>query len=186
MAELAVFASGNGSNFQALAEGLEGSGHRVCCLICDNAEAYALQRARNLNIPAFLFEYKGRTKAEVEQRMIEVLAAQKTKLIALAGFMRVLSPLLIDSFPSRIVNIHPTLLPKYPGAHGIEKSFRSEDKELGITIHYVDYGMDTGPIIMQRRFRRTGDEPLETIEKTIHDLEHRYYPIVIRELLDAI
>lgn len=187
MARVAVFASGNGSNFEAIAKTLHETSHRVVCLISDNEKAYALSRAKRLQIPSHVFPFRTPSERKTsEERIIQLLRSYQTDFIALAGFMRLLSPLLIDAFPNRIVNIHPSLLPKYPGTHGIRDSYLSKDLELGITIHYVDYGLDTGPIITQRSFRRTGTETLEEIEEKIHALEHEVYPKVLIELLDAL
>jgi phosphoribosylglycinamide formyltransferase-1 len=187
VAKVAVFASGNGSNFEAIAKALHETPHRVVCLISDNEQAYALSRAKRLQIPSHVFPFRTPSERKMsEERIIQLLRSYQTDFIALAGFMRLLSPLLIDAFPNRIVNIHPSLLPKYPGTHGIRDSYLSKDPELGITIHYVDYGLDTGPIITQRSFRRTGTETLEEIEEKIHALEHEVYPKVLIELLDAL
>jgi len=186
MAELAVLASGNGSNFQALAEALTGTRHRVACLVSDRPGAYALQRARRLGLPAHLVSYAGRSREEAEEEILRTLGLYRIDLIALAGFMRLLSPRFVDAYPSRIVNIHPSLLPKHPGKEGIAESYASDDRELGITIHYVDYGLDSGPIILQESFVRNGNESIQEIEERIHGLEHRLYPMVVLRLLDAL
>ncbi len=186
MAKVAVFASGNGSNFEAIVKALEETPHRVVCLISDNEKAYALERARRLRIPYHVFPFHTPPeRKDSEERILSLLRSYGIDFIALAGFMRLLSPLLIDAYPNRIVNIHPSLLPKYPGTHGIRDSYLSGDEELGITIHYVDYGLDTGPIITQRSFRRSGTETMEEIEDKIHALEHEVYPKVLIELLEA-
>ena len=104
----------------------------------------------------------------------------------LTGFMKILSPYFLAMCGSRIINIHPSLLPKYPGTEGILDSFRSNDRELGVTIHYVDEGVDTGDIIGQEHFARSGDESLEEIEERIHGIEHRLYPEMILRILDKI
>ena len=185
MAKLAVFASGSGTNFQALAEALAPTPHPLACLIADKKDAFALTRAEKLGIPSHVVSYAGQKRAEAEKQIITILQSYTIDLIALAGFMRLLTPLLIDAYPSRILNIHPALLPKYPGAHGIAESFASGDKKLGITIHYVDYGLDSGPIILQKSFIRTGAESIEEIETRIHELEHIWYPFVVTDLLNA-
>ncbi|MEW5817662.1 MAG: phosphoribosylglycinamide formyltransferase [Spirochaetota bacterium] len=186
MANLAVFASGNGSNFQTLAEALGKTSHAIRCLICDRKNAYVFTRSQLLKIPSHYVSYKGKTKEQAEEEIIHILQHYDIDLIALAGFMRLLTPKLIDAYPGRIVNIHPSLLPKYPGEDAILRSYNSPDEDLGITIHQVDDGMDTGAIIMQKSFRRTGLEGIEEIEKKIHALEHQYYPEVIINLLDAL
>ena len=186
MARLAVFASGAGSNFEAIARAIyETPRHQLCCLACDRSDAGVLGRADSMSIPKILLSYQGRNREEVEEGLINQLDDLGIDIIALAGYMRLLSPRFVDAFAGRIVNIHPALLPKYPGTHGIEESFNSDDKELGITIHVVDYGMDTGPILLQKPFVRSGRESYSDIESRIHDLEHKYYPQVVIGLLDA-
>jgi len=187
VAKVTVFASGNGSNFEAIVKALQGTSHRVVCLISDNEKAYALDRARRLQVPYHVFPFRTKTeRRDSEEKILNLLRSYGTDFIALAGFMKLLSPLLIDAYPNRIVNIHPSLLPKYPGTQGIRDSYLSSDLELGITIHYVDYGLDTGPIIAQRSFRRIGTETIEEIEEKIHALEHEVYPKVLIDLLDAL
>ena len=185
MANLAVFASGSGTNFQAIAEALRTTRHRTACLITDNKNAFALRRAETLGIPSHCISYKGRSREEAEAEMLSILSPYRITYIALAGYMRLLTPRLIDAYPSRIVNIHPSLLPKYAGAHGIAESYASGDMELGITVHYVDYGLDSGPIILQKSFIRSSAESMEEIETRIHELEHLWYPQVLATLLDA-
>lgn len=183
MANLAILASGSGSNFQALSEAIKKTDHNVKCLICDRKNAYAFKRAEELGIKAYYVTYFNRDKHEAEKEICEILKSEAVDLVALAGFMRLLSPYIVDEFENRLINIHPALLPKYPGAHGIEDSFNSGDVELGITIHYVDKGMDTGPVIYQESFTRSDDETLESAEEKIHNLEHKVYPdIIIKKL----
>ncbi len=106
-------------------------------------------------------------------------------MVALAGYMRLLSPYIVNEWENRIINIHPALLPKHPGAHGIEDSFNSNDIELGVTIHFVDKGMDTGPVIYQESFTRQKDETLESAEDKIHTIEHRIYPEILIKKLNS-
>ncbi len=186
MARLAVLASGSGSNFEAIAEKISGSEHEICCLVCDKKDAYVFKRAERFGIKSHFVSYPGRKREDTEKEITEILEAAGTDLVALAGFMRLLTPQLIDHFPRKIINIHPSLLPKYPGKHGILDSYNSEDTELGITIHRVDYGLDTGPIIMQKSFKRCGKESIEEIESMIHQLEHQSYPDVLLEILGEI
>ncbi|MFH2000280.1 MAG: phosphoribosylglycinamide formyltransferase, partial [Planctomycetota bacterium] len=190
MAECAVLASGSGSNFEAVVRGLEGTGHRVSCLVSDNDQAYAVVRAQSLRIPWHVVKYSSTGKPDndrrhAEERILEILKQYKPCLLVLAGFMRLLTPTFVDCFPRRIVNIHPALLPKFPGTHGLTESYRSGDAELGITIHLVDYVMDTGPVLLQRSFKRKGTETLKEIEDRIHALEHQCYPSVIIGQLDS-
>ena len=186
MAKIAVFASGSGTNFQAIADRLKNTDHDIALLVCDRKKAYANSRAREIDIPVLNVSYVRESREEIESRLIGILLEKNIDLIVLAGYMRMLTPVLIEAFPNKIINIHPALLPKYPGTRGIEESFASEDRELGITIHYVDHGMDTGPVICQKSFLRNSDETLESVEERIHGLEHRWYPDVILDLLDQI
>jgi phosphoribosylglycinamide formyltransferase-1 len=187
MANLAVFASGSGTNFEAIAVALKDVGrHQLKLLVCDKAQAFALERAGRLGIPAFTVSYKGKPREEAEREILAELERAEIDLIALAGYMRLLTPTLVQPWKGRLINIHPALLPRHPGTHGIEDSFNSGDPELGITIHYVDEGMDTGPIILQKSFKREAGMGLERAEKMIHALEHRWYPEVILSELDKL
>lgn len=187
MARLAIFSSGSGSNFQAIAEAVlkEGS-HSIVSLVCNKTGALSFERAAQLNIDSYHIKYPGRAREEVESELVDFLKSKNVDLIVLAGYMKMLTPVLIDAFAGRIINIHPALLPKYPGTDGIGESFRSGDRECGITIHRVDYGMDTGPIIRQDSFIRSGEETLDEFAQKIHRLEHKNYPEVVLQLLDEI
>lgn len=186
MALCAVFASGRGSNFIAIHRYFKEKcpHHRVACLISDHADCGAAIHAQEAGIPVFIVSYKGKTRDEVEMEILGFFGNTRPALLVLAGYMRLLGSVLIEAFPMGIINIHPSLLPRHPGLHGLRESFESKDPVLGITIHYVDAGMDTGPIIIQESFRRTGDETLETIEEHIHALEHGTYPVTVAALLD--
>lgn len=184
MGKIAVFASGRGSNFEALAGVFRKSKHSICCVICDNPEAPVIEKAGSLKIPVFLAPYKGRKREAAEKDILAYLNGHKPDLLVLAGFMRLLSPEFIAFYRNRIINIHPSLLPKYPGTEGILQSYNSPDKTLGITIHYVDEGMDSGPVLFQKSFERKGTESIEEIEASLHALEHKYYPSIILSVLE--
>ena len=187
MARLAVFASGRGPNFAAIAIAMRGiPNHSLEFMLCDVEGAPVFQRARELGIPSHLARYAGRSRRAAERDMLSRARQHRVDLIALAGFMRLLTPFFLDAFKGPIINLHPSLLPKYPGVHGIEESYSSGDRELGITIMRIDEGVDTGPAIMQQSFARTGEESLGEIEAKIHALEHAWYPRVLVELLDRI
>ncbi len=187
MARLAVFASGRGTNFAAIADALRATGrHGIEFLLCDREGAHALERARERGIPVFPVNYSGQTREAVEKKIVRHLERRRVDVVALAGFMRLLSPYFIDAFKGPVVNLHPSLLPKYPGTHGIEESYRSGDEELGISVIRIDAGVDTGPVILQKSFKRTGAESLEQIEERIHALEHEWFPRVIIGMLDEI
>jgi phosphoribosylglycinamide formyltransferase-1 len=186
VANLAVFASGRGSNFVALAGRLrDHARHRLVALLCDIPGAPVLERARELAIPARLVTYRDRGRQAAEAEMLAVLAEYRADVVALAGFMRLLTPYFLSRFTGPVLNLHPSLLPKYPGTHGIEESWRSDDRELGISVIRVDEGVDTGPVLLQRSFTRAGTEGIEEIERRIHDLEHEWFPAAVLQALDA-
>lgn len=187
MATVAIFSSGSGSNFETIAERvLSESNHKIAAMVCNISTAFSFKRAEKLGIESYHIDYRSRKREEVEEELVKYLSSLNVDLIVLAGYMKLLTPVLIDAFSNRIINIHPALLPKYPGTDGIGDSFRSTDRELGITIHRVDYGMDTGPIIRQDSFIRSGEESLEEIAQKIHALEHKNYPEVVLDLLNQI
>jgi len=187
MARLAVFASGTGSNFVAIAKALQASHrHKIELLLCNVEGAPVLQRAEELGVPTFPVSYEGQTREAVEKKVVRHLERRGVDIVALAGFMKLLTPYFLDAFKGPVINLHPSLLPKYPGTHAIEESWRSADRELGITIMRVDAGIDTGPVILQKTFLREGTESLAQIEARIHELEHEWYPRVLIQLLDGI
>jgi phosphoribosylglycinamide formyltransferase-1 len=156
MGRVAVLASGSGSNFAALADKLDPA-HQLILLISDNPQAYALERAQKRGIKTLVVPYiKGEPRSKPEGIMTDALRQMNCDLVVLAGFMKILTPSFVDSWEGKLINIHPSLLPRHPGAHGIRDSYNSDDKELGLSIHYVDKGVDTGKIIRQESFSRTG------------------------------
>jgi len=192
---IAVLASGSGSNFQAIAEafldpGRNPGGHRVALLVCDKPGAGCLDQAARLGIPSALVPYAKGGSAEVrqaaERAMTDALVAAGADLVVLAGFMRILTPSFVRRWTGRLVNIHPALLPRHPGAHGIADSFASGDAELGVTVHWVDEGVDTGAVIAQRSFLRPPGLTLAEAETRIHTVEHELYPSTVLHLLEAL
>ena len=129
MARLAVFASGTGSNFVALTEALrKGKRHTIEFLLCDVPTAPVLARAEELKVPTFLVDYSEGPREALEKKIVRHLERRRVDLVALAGFMKLLTPYFIDAFKGPVINIHPSLLPKYPGIHSIKESFESSDK----------------------------------------------------------
>ena len=184
MKKIVIFASGSGSNFQALVEKLHGSICDVSLLICDKPGAYCLQRAENLGIPAkALFPKDYPSKKEYEQEILGLLAAIQPDLIVLAGYMRLIGPTLLHVYEGKIINIHPALLPAFPGRDGIGEALAYGVKVMGATVHYVDSGIDTGKIIDQDSFKREGHESDEEVRQKIHAIEHELYPKVIKKIL---
>jgi phosphoribosylglycinamide formyltransferase-1 len=185
MAEAVVLASGSGSNFEAIADRISETDHQITALICDRPGAACLERAKRLRIDHHIIPYQNRRKS-AEQELYSLLTSLQPDLVVLAGFMKVLPPNIVQEFSGRLINIHPSLLPDFPGLNAIERSFRAGDSTMGITIHYVDTGVDTGPIIEQHSVETEALHNLESAERQIHELEHRYYPEVVVRLLDQV
>jgi phosphoribosylglycinamide formyltransferase-1 len=187
MTRLAVFASGKGTNFAAIADAVRAAGrHGIEFLLCDVEGAPVLERARESGIPTFPVSYSGQAREAVEKKIVRHLERRRVDVVALAGFMKLLTPYFIDAFKGPVVNLHPSLLPRYPGTHSIEESYGSGDEELGISVIRIDAGVDTGPVLLQKSFKRSGTESLEQIEERIHALEHEWFPRVILGMLDEI
>jgi phosphoribosylglycinamide formyltransferase 1 len=183
---LAVLASGKGTNFEALALATAASGrHETAILVCDRKEAGAFDRASRLGLPSAYVKYPGKAREEAEAEILAALEKARADVVALAGFMRILSPGFVARWEGRLLNVHPSLLPRHPGAHAIERSWESGDAELGVTVHFVDGGMDTGKVILQRSFPREAASGLAAAEAMIHALEHEWYPRVVLAVLDG-
>ncbi|MFD9627483.1 phosphoribosylglycinamide formyltransferase [Peribacillus muralis] len=185
MKRLAVFASGNGSNFQSIANAIK-SGEvkaEICLVVCDREDAYVLERARLENVHSFSFSAKNyANKAEFESEILEELRQRDVEMIILAGYMRLIGPTLLQEYPQAIVNIHPSLLPDYPGKDAVGQAFEAGVMETGVTIHYVDEGMDTGPIIVQKTVPILDGDTIDILQKRIQETEHDLYPSVLQQL----
>jgi formyltetrahydrofolate-dependent phosphoribosylglycinamide formyltransferase len=192
MARLAVLASGNGGNFEALVCALrvrpdnEGPRHECVLLAYDRKAAFAAERAAALGVPSRYVSYYKRDVAEAEAELAASLSIAGAELVALAGFMRLLSPQFVAERRGRIVNVHPSILPAWPGAHAIARAYDAGSREFGVTVHYVDEGMDTGAPIAFEAFARENGESVDEVEARVHAVEHRIYPRAILSLLDAI
>ncbi|PDM39670.1 phosphoribosylglycinamide formyltransferase [Parageobacillus yumthangensis] len=187
MKNIAIFASGSGTNFQAIVDAVKKGivPARVALLVCDKPGAKVIERAEREQIPTFVFSPKDYdSKAEFEQAILAELRKHEIEFIALAGYMRLIGPTLLDAYEGKIVNIHPSLLPAFPGKDAIGQAYRAGVKITGVTIHYVDEGMDTGPIIAQRAIAIHEGESLAQLEERIHEVEHELYPAVLKTLLE--
>lgn len=180
---LGVLASGRGSNFQAIIDEIEAGRLRavIKVLIVDNPEAYAIKRAENHGIEYIYLNPKDyRTKDEYFSAISEELKKRDVELVILAGFMRIVRRPLIEVYPNRIMNIHPALLPSFPGLHGQRQAVEYGVRISGCTVHFVDEGMDTGPIIIQAAVPVSPDDNEDTLSERILRLEHRIFPEAIR------
>ena len=178
MKKIAVFASGNGSNFQVIAEQFP-----VEFIFSDHRDAYVLERADKLGVKSYAFELRDfDSKAAYEQAIVDLLEEHQIDLVCLAGYMKIVGPTLLGAYEGRIINIHPAYLPEFPGAHGIEDAWNADVTESGVTIHWVDSGVDTGKIIQQVRVPRLPDDTIESFEARIHEQEYQLYPEVLDSL----
>jgi phosphoribosylglycinamide formyltransferase 1 len=187
---IAVLGSGKGSNCQSILDAIERGAlrARVVLVISDVPEAFILERARRHGIPArHISAAPSKTKldGEAEQHYIEALRSHGTDAVALAGFMRILKPGLLAAFPRRILNIHPSLLPAFPGMESWKQALDYGAKVAGCTVHFVDEGMDTGPIIVQRSVPVLDDDTPETLHARIQVEEHKAYPEALQLLAEG-
>ena len=185
---LAVLVSGNGSNLQVFIDKIE-SGElnaRIACVVSNNQNAFALIRAKKHNIPVVVHEnsgYKGRR--EYDSALVNVLKGYGVELVILAGYMRILSDSMVDAFPNAIMNIHPALLPSFPGLHAQQQALDYGVKFSGCTVHFVDCGTDTGPIILQAIVPVTQDDTDETLSARIQSEEHRTFFEAVRLFIEG-
>ncbi|WP_419954616.1 phosphoribosylglycinamide formyltransferase [Neobacillus niacini] len=186
MRKIAVFASGNGSNFQAIIDVVQTGELKadIALLVCDKPGAFAIERANAARIPTFSFNPKEFSSKEAYEKVItEQLTSYGVEFIVLAGYMRLIGPTLLREYAGRIINIHPSLLPAFPGKDAIGQALAAKAEWSGVTIHYVDEGMDTGPIIVQERVRISEKETRESLQRKIQRIEHKLYPSILQMLL---
>jgi phosphoribosylglycinamide formyltransferase 1 len=173
---IGVLVSGNGTNLQALLD----SGLPVGAVASNRKDAYALIRARTAGVPTATFSldcHADRTERDLV--MATWLEEHGVELVVLAGYMHLLTRPFLDRFPERVVNVHPSLLPAFPGAHAIEDALAAGVETTGVTVHLVDEGLDTGPVL---RSEEVPVEPRDSLEERIHEVEHRLLPEVVAEL----
>jgi len=186
--KFAVFISGNGSNLQAIIDAVsEGylSGE-IALVVSNKADAYGLTRAEKANIPALCIDPKAFTSKEIyEQAIVEELKFRQVDFIVLAGYMKILSPYFIQVYRDKILNIHPSLLPSFKGAHAISDAFDYGVKVTGVTVHFVDEEMDHGAIIAQQIVEIKEDESLDDLEEKVHKVEHSLYPKIIQKFIQG-
>ena len=180
---IAVLVSGSGSNLQAIIDASERGEIpcRVGVVLSNKADAYGLVRARNHGIPTDVVDHRAFESREAfDARLVEVIRASGAELVCLAGFMRVVTPVFLRAFPHRILNIHPALLPSFPGTHGPRQALQYGVRFSGCTVHFLDEGVDTGPVIVQAVVPVYEDDTEETLAARILKEEHRIYPMAIR------
>lgn len=180
---LGILASGSGTNLQRFIDACRSADFpaEVAAVVSDRSDAYALTRARRHGIPAV---YVGRrqfsSSEEFNEAILEVLVEHKVDLVVMAGYMRLLGSAVLRAFPGRVLNIHPALLPSFPGAHGVPDALEYGAKVAGVSIHFADERFDTGPIIFQEAAPVLENDTVETLHDRIHELEYRLYPLAVK------
>ena len=177
-----VLISGSGTNLQALLDSCASSDApaRIAVVISNRRDAYGLERARKAGVPAIWISHRKRTRQDFEQELIRVLQEYGVSWVMLAGFMRVLTPLFLTEYPNRVLNIHPSLLPSFPGINAQQQAFDSGVKVTGATVHFVDSGMDTGPIVLQASVPILDEDNIDSLRERILSVEHQIFPLALR------
>jgi phosphoribosylglycinamide formyltransferase-1 len=182
---VAILISGSGSNMVKLIESMSGDHPaRPCLVLSNNPEAGGLHRARAMGVPIAAVDHRafGRDRAAFEAELLKPLLATKPDLIALAGFMRILTPDFVARFEGRMLNIHPSLLPKYPGLNTHARALDARDSEAGCTVHLVTPELDCGPVLGQGRVPVLPDDTTESLAARVLTMEHKLYPEVLRRV----
>lgn len=185
MMRVGVMASGSGSNFSALVEALntQASPARIELLICNVPGAKVLERAAAAGVEAVLIDHRTLpTREQFDEAAAQLLIDRKIELVCLAGYMRLVTPAFLRRFPGKVINIHPALLPSFPGLHGVRQAIDSGVRVAGCTVHFVDEGTDTGPIIAQAAVPVLPGDDEASLGSRIMIEEHRLYPAVVRAI----
>ncbi|MGZ4186691.1 MAG: phosphoribosylglycinamide formyltransferase [Solirubrobacteraceae bacterium] len=179
---VAVLASGVGSNLQALLDTVHGrDGIEIVAVASDKPAAMALQRARDAGVEANAFPVDAYDdRATRDQAMGDWLVARDVDLVVLAGYMQLLSQAFLGRFPGRVINVHPALLPAFPGLHAVEQALEYGVKVFGVTVHFVDDGVDTGPVILQRAVELPDARGADEVVERLHPIEHELLPEAVR------
>ena len=180
-----VLISGRGSNLQALIDAAQAGrlGGDIAVVISNVEAAQGLERARAVGIPAVFRDHRGRSREDFDQEIAGILRRHEVELVCLAGFMRLLSAAFVRAFAGRIVNVHPSLLPAFPGREAQRQAFEHGVKVAGATVHLVDESLDNGPIVMQEAVPVLETDDVESLTSRILDAEHRIYPRAVAALL---
>jgi len=184
---IAVFASGNGSNFEAIAKAVKKGCLKanLKILIVDKEKAYARKRAKRLRVAhVFVNPKKYKSRALFDKAILKILNKEKIDIIALAGYMRILSSFLVRKYKNRMINVHPAILPAFRGVNAIQKAFNYGCLITGVTVHFVDDKIDHGPVILQEAVKITPNMTAANLEKKIHTIEHKLYPLALKLLTE--
>ena len=184
---IGVLISGRGSNLQALIQAEQAGqlGGTIALVVSNVAAATGLERAKSAGIPAVVRDHRGRPRDDYDRELVALLKEQGVELVCLAGFMRLLSPAFVAAFPARILNIHPSLLPAFPGLAAQRQALEYGVRVSGATVHLVDEGLDQGPIVLQEAVPVEDGDTEASLAARILELEHRLYPRAVRLVLEA-
>ncbi len=186
--KLGVLISGSGTNLQAILDACA-SGEiaaEVAVVISNREDAYGLTRAQDAGVSAVFIDPKAYESADAYNHAVrEVLAGEEADLVVMAGYMKLLGREILDAYPMRVLNLHPALLPSFPGAHGIAEAFAWGVKVTGVTVHFASEVFDDGPIVAQEAVVVDEDDTVESLEARIHAVEHRLYPAAIAAVVDG-
>lgn len=187
MKRVGVLVSGRGSNLQALIDAARRGdlGGEIAVVVSNVEDAVGLERARQAGIPAVFRDHRGKRREAFDAEIVVILRAHRVDLVCLAGFMRLLSPDFVRAFPGRIVNVHPALLPAFPGLDAQRQAWEHGAKVSGATVHLVDEGLDSGPIVAQEAVPVLSGDTAQALAARILEAEHRLYPRAVRVLLDG-
>ena len=188
MPRLGILISGRGSNLQAIIDAIDAGTLRasIAVVISNVPDAPGLDRARGAGLDTLVIPHAGSaTRNDYDRRLVEALQQHRVDLVCLAGFMRLLSPTFVDAFPNRILNIHPSLLPAFPGLDAQHQAFDHGVSVTGATVHFVNAELDAGPIVVQAAVPVLPDDTVDTLSARILETEHRIYPEAIQRVLDG-
>lgn len=183
---IGVLASGEGSNFQAIVDQTRDSPVHFAVVVYNNPAANVCVRAKNLGIPTIFLDHRQfATREDLDQAILRVLGEYSVDLVVMAGWMRLVTSVLVEAYRSRMVNIHPSLLPSFRGIRAVEQALEYGVPITGCSVHFVDLEVDSGPIIAQAAVPILADDTVETLSRRIHEAEHRIYPQVVRWLAEG-
>jgi len=185
--KIGILLSGSGTNFQAIADAAaEGLPIEIAHVVSSRPDAYGIERAKALGLPVLVLNRDVYADAKAaDQMIVDTLKASGVEYVVMAGYMRMVTSVLLDAFPNRILNLHPALLPSFKGAHAIQDAYDAGVKVTGVTVHFANEEYDKGPIIAQRAVTVRETDTVESLEERIHDVEHEIYPQVLGWIADG-
>ena len=185
MMKAVILISGNGSNLQSIIDNSDSIDLQISAVISNNKNAYGLKRAKIADIEThFIDPIKFNTKENFDQELIKIIDSHGIELVVLAGYMRILTPLFVDHFSGKILNIHPSLLPKYKGLNTHTKAIQNKDKIAGCTVHFVTAKLDSGKIILQKKVKIYKKDTPTSLAKKVLRQEHKLYPMAIKKIFN--